>query len=74
MKKVLLLALSFGLFALVGCSKSDKQETSVKPQSTPDAARLKSDSERLRQATANAAKAREQAASQAATPTATPQP
>jgi outer membrane murein-binding lipoprotein Lpp len=69
MKKALILVLSVGLFALVGCSKSDKQETSVKPQSTPDAARLKSDSERLRQATANAAKEREKA-NQSPTPTA----
>jgi hypothetical protein len=60
MKKFLVLALSAGLFTLASCSKSDK-DTSVKPQSTPDAARLKSDSERLRQATENAAKEREKA-------------
>ncbi len=71
MKKVLLLALSLGVFAFVGCSKSDKQETTVKPQSTPDAARLKNDSERLRQATANAAKEREKS-TQSPTPSATP--
>ena len=67
---------SFALFAIAllvvaGCSRSDKPETSVKPQSTPDAERLKSDSERLQQATANAAREREKA-NQAATPTATP--
>jgi outer membrane murein-binding lipoprotein Lpp len=76
MKKLLLLFLAVGLISMVGCSKSDKVDTTATPQSTPDAARLKSDSERLQQATANAAKEREKAAQAAAspTPTATPQP
>jgi PBP1b-binding outer membrane lipoprotein LpoB len=73
MKRFLLLLLAAGLLA-TGCSKSDKTESSVKPQSTPDAVRLKSDSERLQQATANAAREREKAAAAtaSATPTATP--
>jgi outer membrane murein-binding lipoprotein Lpp len=73
MKKFSLLVLSVGLVALAGCSKSDKPETSVKPQPTPDAARLKSDSERLHQATENAAREREKA-NQTPTPSVTPQP
>jgi hypothetical protein len=60
MKKFLLVLLSAGV--LIGCSRSDKADTTVKPQSTPDAERLKSDSERLQQATANAAKEREKTA------------
>jgi hypothetical protein len=60
------------VLATAGCSKKTEQ-TTVSPQSTPDAARLKSDSERLQQATANAAREREKAAAQAsATPSATP--
>jgi len=75
MKKLLLLFLAVGLVAMAACSKSDKPETTVKPPSSPDAARLKSDPKRLQQATANAAKAREQAASQAPpAPIASPQP
>jgi len=63
--------LSTVILAAAGCSRSDKPETSVKPQSTPDAERLKSDSERLQQATANAAREREKAAAQLSpTPTA----
>ena len=63
--------LSTVILAVTGCSRSDKPETSVKPQSTPDAERLKSDSERLQQATANAAREREKAAAQLSpTPTA----
>ena len=63
--------LSTFILAAAGCSRSDKPETSVKPQSTPDAERLKSDSERLQQATANAARERERAAAQLSpTPTA----
>jgi nitrous oxide reductase accessory protein NosL len=61
MKRFFLSILALGVLAAAGCSKSDK-ETTVKPQSTPDAARLKSDSQRLQQATANAAKEREKAA------------
>jgi outer membrane murein-binding lipoprotein Lpp len=68
MNKFLLLILSLGLFAAAGCSRSDNQ-TTVKPQSTPDVERLKSDSERLQQATANAAKEREKAAQVSPTPT-----
>ena len=74
MKKFSLLILSVALLATAACSKKEEATTSVAPQSTPDANRLKSDSERLQQATANAAKQREKE-SQAAlspTPTATP--
>ena len=71
--------LSVLLLAIAGCSKSDKTETvkaqeSVKPQSTPDTERLKADSERLQQATANAAKAREQEKANPVTPTPTASP
>jgi outer membrane murein-binding lipoprotein Lpp len=67
---------SLALFAVVfldsaGCSRSDKPDTSVKPQSTPDVERLTSDSERLQQATANAAKERAKA-NQTPSPTASP--
>jgi outer membrane murein-binding lipoprotein Lpp len=72
MKKFSVLFLAVGVLALTGCSKSDKQETTVKPQSTPDAARLKSDSERLQKATANAAKEREKAHQSTPSPTASP--
>lgn len=71
MKTFLLLLLALGLFATMGCSRSDNQ-TTVKPQSTPDAERLKSDSERLQQATANAAREREKANRSAPTPTTSP--
>jgi hypothetical protein len=71
MQKFFLLILSLGLFVAAGCSRSDEQ-TTVKPQSTPDAARLKADSERLQQATANAAKEREKANQATLTPTPTP--
>jgi outer membrane murein-binding lipoprotein Lpp len=71
MKNFLLLLLVLGLFTAAGCSKSDKQ-TTVKPQSTPDTERLKADSERLQQATANAAREREKAAQASASPSATP--
>jgi Na+-transporting methylmalonyl-CoA/oxaloacetate decarboxylase gamma subunit len=69
MKNLLLLILALSVFAVAGCSRSDK-ETTVKPPSTPDAARLKSDSERLQQATANAAKEREKVNQPSPTPTA----
>lgn len=75
MKKIFFVILSVGALAVSGCSRSDKPEAShVQPQSTPDAERLKSDAERLQQATANAAKEREKAAAQqqSPTPTATP--
>ena len=71
MKNIFLSILGFGLFAASGCSRSDDQAT-LKPQSTPDAARLKSDSERLQQATANAAKEREKASQATPSPTASP--
>jgi len=58
MRTFLLIALSVGLLTLEGCSKWARQETTVNPQSTPDGDRLKADSERLQQATANAAKER----------------
>jgi nitrous oxide reductase accessory protein NosL len=70
MKTFLLSILAFSVLAAAGCSRSDNQ-TTVKPQSTPDAERLRSDSERLQQATANAAKEREKA-NQAPSPTASP--
>jgi outer membrane murein-binding lipoprotein Lpp len=71
MKLFFLSILALGVLAIAGCSKSDK-ETTVKPQSTPDAARLKSDSERLQQATANAAREREKASQSTPSPTASP--
>jgi outer membrane murein-binding lipoprotein Lpp len=73
MKKLFLLGLTLGVLVLSGCSKRDEQvQATPTPASTPDAARLKADSERLQQATANAAKAREQAATSSPTPTASP--
>jgi Tfp pilus assembly protein PilF len=72
MKKFSLVILSVMLLAAAGCSRSDKPETSVKPSSTPDAERLKADSERLQQATANAARAREKEAQLSPTPSPTP--
>jgi outer membrane murein-binding lipoprotein Lpp len=76
MKKILLVLLSAGVLVTTGCSRSDKPDTVAKPQSTPestpDVARLKSDSERLQKATANAAKAREDARENAATASPTP--
>jgi hypothetical protein len=72
MKNFSLLILALGLLATAGCSRSDKETTTVKPQSTPDAARLKSDSERLQQATANAAREREKSSQLTPTPTASP--
>lgn len=71
MKPFFLSMLAFSVLAAAGCSKSDK-ETTVKPQSTPDAARLKSDSERLQKATANAAREREKANQSTPSPTASP--
>jgi outer membrane murein-binding lipoprotein Lpp len=72
MKKFFLLLVAAGILT-AGCSRSDKPESSVTPQSTPDAQRLKSDSERLQQATQNAAREREKAAGTASpTPTVSP--
>jgi hypothetical protein len=72
MKRFLLLLLVAGILA-TGCSRSDKPETSVKPQSTPDAERLRADSIRLQQATENAVREREKAAASASpTPTVSP--
>jgi len=71
MKNFSLALFAIAILASAGCSRSDKPETSVKPQSTPDAERLKSDSERLQQATNNAAREREKAA-QSQTPSPTP--
>jgi hypothetical protein len=73
MQKFFVLILAVGVLAAAGCSRSDKPQSNATPQSTPDAERLKSESERLQQATANAAREREKA-SQAAMPTATPGP
>jgi PBP1b-binding outer membrane lipoprotein LpoB len=73
MKKSFLLGLTLSVLAFSGCSKKDEQvKATPSPASTPDAARLKADSERLQQATANAAKAREKAATSSPTPTASP--
>jgi Na+-transporting methylmalonyl-CoA/oxaloacetate decarboxylase gamma subunit len=71
MKNFLLLILALSLFAAGSCSRSE-DKTTVKPQSTPDAERLKSDSERLQQATANAAREREKANRSTPSPTASP--
>ena len=68
MKNFLLVVFAVLVFISAGCSKKTEQ-TIATPQSTPDAARLKSESERLQQATANAAKEREKAAKLPATPT-----
>ncbi len=70
MKKFSFVIFSAALLSLAACSK--KEEVSVKPQSTPDAERLKSDSERLQQATANAAREREKANQSTPSPTASP--
>jgi Na+-transporting methylmalonyl-CoA/oxaloacetate decarboxylase gamma subunit len=72
MKNFLSLILALAVFAVAACSKKSDKETTVSPQSTPEAARLKSDSERLQQATANAAKEREKANQPTPSPTATP--
>jgi hypothetical protein len=72
MKKVFLLGLTLSVLALPGCSKNDEQvRATPTPASTPDAARLKADSERLQAATANAAKEREKAAQAQLSPTPT---
>lgn len=72
MNKFITLLLAFGVFAMTGCSK--KEEPKVKAPSAQEVQRLKSDSERLQQATANAAKARERAAAVSPTPSATATP
>jgi hypothetical protein len=68
MKTFLFALFAILILAVAGCSRSDKVETTVKPQSTPDAEQLKFDSERLQQATMNGARERENA--NQATPTA----
>ena len=73
MNKILILLLAFGLAALTGCRENKKKEETINSPSEAEIQRLKSDSERLQQATANAAREREKA-SQAAMPTATPGP
>jgi hypothetical protein len=72
MKRLLLPILALSILAFTGCSRSEDKTTTATPQNTPDAARLKSDSERLQQATANAAKEREKASQATPSPTATP--
>jgi len=76
MKDFSLALLTIVILAAAGCSRANKPDTSVQPQSTPDVERLKSDSERLQQATNNAAREREKAAQSSASPTPslTPQP
>jgi hypothetical protein len=69
MKNFLLALLFVSILGLVGCSK--KEQTTLRPQSTPDAASLKTDSERLQQATANAAQERAKE-HQTLSPTASP--
>jgi len=71
MKNLSLALLTIVILSTAGCSRSDKPETSVKPQSTPDVERLKSDSERLQQATSNAARERAKE-NQTPSPTASP--
>jgi outer membrane murein-binding lipoprotein Lpp len=71
MKNFLLVILALSVLAAAGCSRPE-DKTTVKPQSTPDAERLKSDSERLQQATANAAREREKASQSTPSPTASP--
>jgi outer membrane murein-binding lipoprotein Lpp len=73
MRKLLFVGLTLSVLALSGCSKRDAQvQATPTPANTPDAARLKADSERLQQATANAAREREKASQSTPTPTATP--
>ena len=74
MRKFSLLILSVALLGMAACSKKEEATSSVAPQSTPDAERLKSDSERLQQATANAAKEREKESRAAVSPTPTATP
>ncbi|MFN2621735.1 MAG: hypothetical protein ABR611_02725 [Chthoniobacterales bacterium] len=69
MKNFSLVLFAVTMLVAAGCSRSNKPETSVKPQSTPDVERLKSDSERLQQATMNAAKEREKMNQASPTPT-----
>jgi len=72
MKNFLLTLFALSILGLAACSK--KEEVVTKPQPTPDAARLKSDSERLQQATANVAREREKARQSALTSSPTPSP
>jgi outer membrane murein-binding lipoprotein Lpp len=69
MKKLSLTLFAVVILGAAGCSRSNKPETSAKPPSNPDAERLKSDSERLQQATAKAARAREEESRANLTPT-----
>ncbi len=74
MNKFVILVLVSGLFALTGCPENKKKEEIPKAPTEAEKQRLKSDSERLQQATTNAAREREKAASQTPTPSVTPQP
>jgi hypothetical protein len=69
MKNFSLVLIAVTILVAAGCSRSDKSTSSVQPQSTPDAERLKADSERLQQATANAAREREKMNQASPTPT-----
>ena len=71
MKNFLFVLSTLCLLAFGACSKSDNATTSPTPTATVNP-NLAKDAERLQQATSNAAKAREQAAAAAATPSATP--
>jgi hypothetical protein len=69
MKKLFLLGLTINVLAFSACSKNDDQvKATPTPANTPDAARLKSESERLQQATANAAEQRKRDESSPAQP------
>ena len=72
MKKFPLAMFGIITLAAASCSRSDKAETSVTPTPNPNAEQLKADSERLQQATNNAAKEREKAAHATTTPSSTP--
>ena len=74
MKNFLLALLALSILGLAACSKKEETVVKSQPQSTPDAARLKADSERLQQATANAAREREKANQSALTSSPTPSP
>jgi entry exclusion lipoprotein TrbK len=69
MKNFSLVLFAVTVLLAAGCSRSDKPETSAQPQSTPDVERLRSDAERLQQATANAAREREKMSKASPTPT-----
>jgi hypothetical protein len=69
MKKILSSILFAAVLSGVACSRSDKQDSSGIQTPTPNPS-LKSDAERLQQATANAARERERAAQLSPTPSA----